>query len=663
MKKIYLFFTFLIVSSVLRAVQHDNILISPNGNIEVIVSIGEDLTYTVKRNGKTLLSPSALAMSLSDGEVWGRNARLRYSKKIAANKVIPSPFYRKTEVKDEYNGLQMIFHGQWGLEFRVYNDGVAYRFINHRKNPFNVVDEEVNYCFTDDVLLTMAYVNAKGSFEDQFFNSFENIYTTASLSKVDDSRLVLLPAVAALDMSTKVCIIESDLESYPGLYLTSANKPNSLKAVFAPYPKDSRQGGHNQLQAIVTQRETYIARVNGKRTFPWRGIVVSDTDIELANSDMSYLLAAPLRLDEIDWIRPGKVAWEWWNDMNLEGVDFQTGINNATYKYYIDFASANGIEYVILDEGWAVNLKADLMAVVPDIDLKELVEYGKAKNVGIVLWAGYLAFDRDMENVCRHYSEIGVKGFKVDFMDRDDQQMVEFVHRAAETAARYHLFLDLHGMYKPAGLNRTWPNILNFEGVFGLEQMKFCRPMPDMVTYDVTVPFIRQVAGPMDYTQGAMKNVSKENSYVCFSEPMSQGTRCHQLAAYMVFDSPLNMLCDSPTNYQREPESLEFIAGIPTVWGQTLVLDGRMGEYIVTARRHNETWYVGGLTGWTAREFTLDCSFLGDGQFKVTLFKDGINAHRKGTDYTKEIFSVTGGQQLKLHMAPGGGFALKIDKM
>lgn len=663
MKKIYLFFVLLVVASVLRAAQHNKVLTSPNGRIAVTITIGEDLTYTVTHDGKTLISPSTLSMSLSDGEVWGRNARLVHSKTVMVNQIIPSPLYKKSEVKDEYNGLQMIFRGQWALEFRAYDDGVAYRFINQRKKPFNVVNEEVNYCFTDDVPLTIAYVNVKGDFERQFFNSFENVYTTAPLSEVDESKLILLPAVATLDTSTKVCIIESDLESYPGIYLNSAAQPGSLKAIFAPYPKESRQGGHNQLQAIVTQREAYIAKVDGKRTFPWRGMVISDNDIDLANSDMSYCLAAPSRLDDIDWIRPGKVAWEWWNDMNLEGVDFQTGINNATYKYYIDFASANGIEYVILDEGWAVNLKADLMEVVPDINLKELVEYGKAKNVGIVLWAGYLAFERDMENVCRHYSEMGVKGFKVDFMDRDDQRMVEFVHRAAETAARYHLFLDLHGMYKPAGLNRTWPNILNFEGVFGLEQMKFCRPMPDMVTYDVTIPFIRQVAGPLDYTQGAMKNVSKDNSYICFSEPMSQGTRCHQLAAYMVFDSPLNMLCDSPTNYQREPESLEFIAGIPTVWDQTLVLDGRMGEYVVTARRHNDTWYVGGLTGWTARELTLDCSFLGDGQFKVTLFKDGVNAHRKGTDYVKETFLMTNNQQLQLRMAPGGGFALRIDKM
>lgn len=661
MKKLYLFFMFLVVASVLRAT--DKILRSPDGRIEVTVAIGEDLTYTVSCDGKTLLSPSALSMSLSNGTIWGQNARLISAKTVTVARTIPSPFYRQMEVKDEYNELRLNFRDQWSLEFRAYNDGVAYRFINRGKKTFNVINEEVNYCFVDDVPLTMAYVNVKGDFEKQFFNSFENFYTTALLSEVDDGKLILLPAVASLDKVTKVCIIESDLESYPGLYLNVGSENNSLKAVFAPYPKESRQGGHNQLQSIVTQREPYIARVNGKRTFPWRGIVISDNDIELASSDMSYRLAAPSRIDDVNWIHPGKVAWEWWNDMNLEGVDFKTGVNNDTYKYYIDFASTNGIEYVILDEGWAVNLKADLMDVVPEIDLKELVEYGKAKNVGIVLWAGYLAFARDMENVCRHYSEMGVKGFKVDFMDRDDQQMVEFVYKAAETAARYHLFLDLHGMYKPAGLNRTWPNILNFEGVFGLEQMKFCHPMPDMVTYDVTAPFIRQVAGPMDYTQGAMKNASKENSYVCFSEPMSQGTRCHQLAAYMVFDSPLNMLCDSPTNYQREPESLEFITKIPTVWDQTLVLDGCMGEYIVTARRHNDTWYVGGLTGWTARDFVLDCSFLGNGQFQVTLFRDGINAHRKGTDYIKETFLVTDGQQLKLHMAPGGGFALRIDKM
>lgn len=661
MKKAFLLFSLLfVVSSIFGTNKIEKILKSPNGRIIISAVIGDNLTYSVSFDGKVILSPSEISMTLSNGEVWGKNSKLLSSKVKSVDKVIPASFYRRKEVKDNYNVMRMNFKGDWALDFRAYNDGVAYRFINKRKSPFNVKDEGVNYNFPEDVPLTVAYVNVKGDIEKQFFNSFENAYITDNISRIDDNRLILLPTVASLNEKAKVCIIESDLEAYPGLYLNSDAGVNSLKGIFAAYPKKMVTGGHNQLQSIVTEREDFIAKVYGKRSFPWRGMVIAEKDIDLASSDMSYRLASPSKLDDISWIRPGKVAWEWWNDMNLEGVDFLTGVNNATYKYYIDFAAENGIEYVILDEGWAVNLKADLMDIIPEINIKEIVDYGKSKNVGIVLWAGYLAFSRDMDNVCKYYSEMGVKGFKVDFMDRDDQQMVEFVHKAAETAARYNLFLDLHGMYKPAGLNRTWPNLLNFEGVFGLEQMKFCNPMPDMVTYDVTMPFIRQVAGPLDYTQGAMKNSNMENSYICYSEPMSQGTRCHQLAAYMVFDSPLNMLCDSPTNYQREQESLEFISEIPTVWHETKVLDGKMGEYIVTARRFGDIWYVGGLNNWTSRKYRLDTSFLKDGTYEAIIFKDGVNAHRKGTDYKKQVLSISDNQYLDLNMAAGGGFAIKF---
>ena len=344
----------------------------------------------------------------------------------------------------------------------------------------------------------------------------------------------------------------------------------------------------------------------------------------------------------------------------LDGVDFVTGVNNPTYKAYIDFASANGIEYVILDEGWAVNLQADLMQVVKEIDLKELVDYAASKNVGIILWAGYYAFDRDMENVCRYFADMGVKGFKVDFMDRDDQYMTAFNYRAAEMCAKYKLILDLHGTHKPAGLNRTYPNVLNFEGVNGLEQMKWSPASVDQVKYDVLLPFTRQVSGPMDYTQGAMRNASKGNYYPCNSEPMSQGTRCRQLALYVVFESPFNMLCDAPSNYMRELESTEFIANIPTVWDESIVLDGKMGEYIVTARRAGNVWYVGGITDWTARDIEVDCSFLGDKTYDATLFKDGVNAHRVGRDYKCESFRIKNDSKLKIHLAPGGGFALKI---
>lgn len=547
--------------------------------------------------------------------------------------------------------------------FRAYNDGVAYRFVNHAKKPFCILNEGVDYRFPADVTASVPYVNAgkDGDYNGQFHNSFENVYTTAPISQLNKERLMFLPLVVQATPEVKVCITETDLNNYPGLYLTNAKGSNSLSGIQAPYPKTMKQGGHNNLQMRVQTREEYIAKVDGPRNFPWRVAVVTTRDTQLAASNLSYLLAEPSKLSDTSWIKPGKVAWEWWNDWNLCGVDFKTGVNNATYKAYIDFASQYGIEYVILDEGWAVNLKADLMQVVKEIDLKELVDYAAARNVGIILWAGYYAFERDMENVCRYFSEMGVKGFKVDFMDRDDQLMTDFNHRAAAMCAKYHLILDLHGTHKPAGLNRTYPNVLNFEGVHGLEQMKWRPAGFDQITYDVMIPFIRQVAGPMDYTQGAMRNATRENYYPSNSEPMSQGTRCHQLAMYIVLESPFNMLCDSPSNYMREQESTSFIAQVPTVWDETVVLDGKMGEYIITARRKGDTWFVGGLNNWDARDVEVDLSFLSSGSHKAVLFKDGVNAHRTARDYKREEVSVSSAQPLKVHLAPGGGFTLQID--
>ena len=675
----YRFFSTLMcccLSITVAIAQEQFALKSPDGRIETTVFIGEKLTYAVSHDTQPVILPSPISLSLTGGEVWGSKARLSGHKVRKVRQVISSPFYRRSEIKDEYNELTLYFRGQWGVEFRIYNDGVAYRFVNQRKKTFTIQTEETSFIFPEDVIAIAAPPNngftttpsvavAKtdvGIIEQQFTSSFENTYVTGRLSELDKKRLFMLPLVVNIPGGKRVCITEADLENYPGLYLNTGRDVNSLSGFLPPYPKETVQGGHNMLQLRVKQREEYIAKIDGERFFPWRTIIIANTDKELADSDMTYKLAAPSRVTDISWIRPGKVAWEWWNDLNLEGVDFETGVNNKTYKYYIDFASQNGIEYVILDEGWSINLKADLMQVVPEINLPELVKYAATRGVGIILWAGYYAFNRDMENVCRHYADMGVKGFKIDFMDRDDQEMVDFIYRAADTAARYKLILDLHGMYKPAGLNRTYPNVLNFEGVFGLEQMKWQSPTVDMVTYDVTIPFIRQLAGPMDYTQGAMKNAAKGTFYPNNSEPMSQGTRCHQLAAYVIFDSPFNMLCDSPTNYIREPESLEFIAGVPTVWDETITLDGKIGEYIVTARRHKNTWYIGGFTNWDARDFMVDLSFLGNTKYDVTLFKDGINAHRKGTDYKKERFSLEERKKnLTIHAAPGGGFVMQLD--
>ena len=632
-------------------------LTSPDGKLKTNITTGKQLTYDITFHNQQVLEASPLSMTLDNGEVWGENDKVSKVTRKSVNGKISTPLYRANEIVENYNELTLQFK-DFNVVFRAYDDGIAYRFVNKGKKPFNVVDELVNYQFPTDATASVPYVKPRKGV-NKYANSFENYYANVPLTKVDQEKLVFLPVVVSLDNNVKVGITEVDLENYPGLYLIGQGN-TQLLGDFAPFPKKQEQGGHNMLQMNVIEVENYIAKVNKPRKFPWRVAIVTNEDKELASSHLSYLLAEPSRLEDISWIKPGKIAWDWWNAWNLDGVNFETGVNNDTYKVYIDFASKNGIEYVILDEGWAVNLKADLMQVVPEINLEELIAYANKKNVGLVLWAGYHAFNRDMENVCRHYAEMGIKGFKVDFMDRDDQEMTEFNYRAAQITAKYKLLLDLHGMYKPAGLNRTYPNAINFEGVNGLEQMKWEENPTAQVEYDVMIPFIRQVAGPMDYTQGAMRNAAKGNYYPCYEEPMSQGTRCRQLALYMVLDSPFNMLCDTPSNYEREKECTDFISAVPTVWDETIVLDGKMGEYIITARRQGNTWYIGGITNWDARDLEVDLSFLGDKTYSGKLFKDGVNAHRIGRDYQSEAIQAKKGDKVKIHLAPGGGFALTL---
>ena len=629
-------------------------LTSPNGRVTAEISLEDQLTYSISLDGKELMDDSPIGMTLTTGEVWGQNPKLKSKKTQKVDQMIPSPMYRANQLRDNYNALTLTFKGDYAVEFRAYDNGVAYRMSTTRKTPFVIKEDNTAFEFDDDDMVTASYVNAgkDGDFTSQFGNSFENLYSEYKVKDMKQDHLTFLPVLVRTDDGV-VCITETNLESYPGLYLLGTGS-EKMKGINAPYPKTMKQGGHNMLQEPVSEGENFIAKINGPRSFPWRIVMVAKEDKDIAANTLGYQLGEPSRVADYSWVKPGKVAWDWWNDWNISGVDFRAGINTETYKYYIDFASQKGIEYVILDEGWAVNLKADLMQVVPEIDLKGIVDYGKQKGVGIILWAGYWAFNRDMENVCKHYSNMGVKGFKIDFMDRDDQLMTEFMYRAAAMCAKYKLLADFHGTYKPSGLNRTYPNVVNFEGVHGLEQMKW-ESGTDQLKYDCSIPFIRQAAGPMDYTQGAMLNGGIRNYHPSNSEPMSQGTRCHQLGLYVVLDSPLNMLCDSPTNYLKEPECTDFIAKIPTIWDETRVLDGKVGEYIVTARRSGNTWYVGGITNREARDLTIDLSFLNGKQMQ--LFKDGVNADRKGSDF--KLTNETAGR-LTIHLAPGGGFAAKV---
>lgn len=641
--------TAIAVATAATAAPKDYTLSSPDGGLEVKITADDGISWSLYRDGACLLTPSRVSMTLEDGTVYG-TGKFRTAKGS----------------EDDNNSLTFKFK-ECDLVFKAFDDGVAYRFISRSKTPFKVVSEQAEFALPDDWSMYVPYVrDYTDNFETQYFNSFENTYSHIRVSEWDSARLAFLPLLVEAPEGVKLCIMETDLMNYPGMYLYNGDGDTSLEGSYARYPKEMEQGGHNMLQMVVRSREDYIAKYDGATSFPWRIVAVSAEDKDLLANRLAYRLATPAAEgSDYSWVRPGKVAWEWWNDWNLTGVDFKTGINNDTYKYYIDFASKHGIEYVILDEGWAVNLKADLMQVVPEIDLEELVEYGRERNVGIILWAGYWAFDRDMENVCRYFSEMGVKGFKIDFMDRDDQMMVDFHRRAAETAAKYHLLVDFHGTYKPAGLDRTYPNVVNYEGVHGLEQMKWSGENVDQVTYDVTIPFIRMVPGPMDYTQGAMRNASKGNYRPVNSEAMSQGTRCRQLAEYIVFNSPLTMLCDSPSNYMKEPECLEFISEVPTVWDEIVPLEGKVAEYVAVAKRKGDVWYVGGMTDWNARDMEVDLlQVLGDGEWTVEIFTDGVNADRAGCDYRKSEYVLKAADnntfRLGVHLAPGGGFAAKF---
>lgn len=656
-------FAFVLLTSAALS-QKNYTLQSPDGKISVAAELTDKITYSVKHEDDIIVSPSPVSVKLSSGEQLGVNPKFKSVKRQTVNQSIQSPIYKRSNVADNYNEMTLNFKEDYAIIFRVYNEGVAYRFAVVRKGNFTIEQEEATFNFSEDFTSIFPYVRSTNTtYEGQFFNSFENIYTTGKLSSIDPKKLIFLPLVVSVGNGKKVCITEADLEKNPGMYLTNQDGKQSLKAVFAPYPKEVQQGGHNNLQFAVKSREAFLSKATDAKNFPWRVMVISTQDKHLADSDMIYKLAAPSRVADVSWIKPGKVAWDWWNDWNIYGVDFKAGINNATYKYYIDFASTHHIGYVILDEGWAVNKQADLMQVIPEINIKELVDYGKAKNVGIILWAGYSAMNKDIEGICKHYSELGVKGFKVDFMDRDDQQVVDFYYDVAHIGAKYKLMIDFHGAYKPTGLQRTYPNVINVEGVFGLEQMKWTDNKTDMVAFDVTIPFIRMVAGPMDYTQGAMRNATKNNFRPINSEPMSQGTRCHQLAEYIVFEAPFNMLCDNPSNYMRELESTKFIADIPTVWDNTIALDGKIGEYVAIARQKGNDWHVGAMTNWDAREITVDLSFLGAGDFQVELFKDGINADRAAQDYKRETIALPADKKLKISMAPGGGYAARVSKL
>ena len=638
------------------------ILKSPDGILEVEVYAEKQLAYAVRHGGRLLLGKSPVGLVLED-KVLGEEVKVLHAvNRSLIKEHIVSPHYRCSSFNVVYNELNLKIKGGYGIIFRAYNDGVAYRFYTTMKVPLIIKDEKVEMNFPMDYKTFMAYSTVKRG-NDKYAMAFQNIYTESTIQGIDTSNIAFLPITIDCENGIKMTLLESDVEEYPGMFVRGDGQSTSLKGTFARYPAKMSQRPPRSM-TYVSERETFIAKIQGARSFPWRIWAITERDTDMPVNNLVYALASPNRIGDTSWIKTGKVAWDWWNDWGVYNVNFEAGINMATYKYYIDFAADNNIEFVVLDEGWYNPGKGDMLTVIPELDLEELVRYGKSKGVDLILWAVFNVLDSQLEEACRKYSAMGISGFKVDFLDRDDQEAVKMTYRIAEMTAKYKLSLDLHGFYKPTGFNRTFPHIINVESVFGMEEMKWSTIEKDMMRYDVTFPYIRMMAGPVDYTPGAMRNASRKDFKNIYYNPMSQGTRCHQLAAYIVHDSPLTMLADNPTIYKREQECTDFIVSIPNKdIEETRILQGQLGQYIVTARRVGADWYVGGMTDWNKRNIMLDFNFLGKGAYQVTLFKDGINAAKQAEDYIKEEFTVTADSVKEIKLAPGGGFAMTVMKL
>ena len=628
---------------------------SPAGNIVLQIEAGAKFQWSVINKGEQIIAPSAISLQLIDGTTLGENPVVKSAKNVEINTSFNAINYKKATVTDHCNQLTLSCKGDYGVVFRVYDDAVAYRFFTKKKDELLIKNEEANFNFTAD---HEAFIPYMWDYRDgEIFNcSFESLYTEQKISEFRKDSLAFLPLLVDVGNGKKVVIIEADLEDYPGMFLDVNQTRQGFKGVFAPYPLDYKRVGINYIPA---KRADYIVKTNGTRNYPWRAVVISEQDKDLLNIDIVQKLASPPRLEDISWIEPGLVAWDWWNDMNLSHVDFRAGLNTATYKYNIDFAAANNIKYIIIDAGWS--MPNDLSKTNPAVNLREIIAHGKEKGVGVILWASWIEILQQMDKVFPLFQEMGVKGLKIDFIDRDDQVAVASTYEIAKKAADHHLLVDYHGVFKPAGIQRTYPNVVGNEGVKGMENVKWA--VEDVPRYDVSLPYIRMMAGPMDYTPGAMRNSNRRNFRPINSDPMSQGTRCHQLAMYVIFEVPFQMLSDNATIYMKEQESTDFITKVPTIFDETVPLDGKVAEYVAIARRKGDTWYVGAITNWTPRELSIDFSFLGEGEWKAVIFKDGINAGRDATDYKKETITISSADKLKINLAPGGGWAARIEKL
>jgi len=621
---------------------------SPDKKIEFTLSLNEKTWISANYEELSILEPSQISMNLSSG-ILGDNPQVdRIEKREISEVLHPVVKVKEETVNNNCNELIVYFNNDYYLVLRAYNNGIAYRFGTEIEGEITVISETGEYVFPENHMMWWG--------KEKTFESHNQVYFDyISLRNSSTEDLASLPLIINPSNGPKIVITETDLQDYPGMWLRGSNS-NMLFRISPKYPKTIEQKSDRYLP--ITEREDFIAETTGTRTFPWRIFAIAENDADLITNQLTYILASPNKIEDAAWIKPGKVAWDWWNANNIYSVDFEAGINTETYKYYIDFAATYGIENILLDEGWYT--LGDMSAVVPEIDMEEIISYANEKNVGVILWCVWKTLDDQLESSFNQFEAWGIKGIKVDFMNRDDQQMVNYYHKIAQKAAEHKLLVDFHGSYKPAGLRRMYPNVLTREGVNGGEQYKWSmRQTPE---HDLIIPFGRMLAGPMDYTPGAMRNAQEKDYKPIFDTPMSMGTRCHQLAMFVCYESPLQMLCDAPSNYYKEPECMEFLSKVPTVWDETIVLDAQISDYLLIARRNGDEWYIGGMTDWDSRDLNLNLSFLPKGKkYQMTIYQDGINADKIASDYKQSKLTVDNTYNQQIHLAKGGGLAIMLE--
>ena len=621
-------------------------LSSPDNSIKIEIATGNPVSFRIQTDGKELMSPTTINIEID--KIRSGDLQVKKSTQRSVNQIVrPIVPEKSTQIVDNFNELTLRFKNRLSLTFRAYNQGIAYRWESLLPDSITVISEKVDAGFSPEDMCWYPL-------ETSFYSHNERLYKNFRIKQISKESLASLPALVN-HSGTNILISEADLFDYPGMWLTGTGN-NQLAAVFPHHAATEKVQGDRDV--MVTSADNYLAKTAGTRTFPWRVFMIARTDGELLNNQLVYLLSRETTAD-YSWVKPGKIAWDWWNALNIDGVDFKSGVNTATYKYFIDFAAQYGLQYIILDEGWSPTM--DITRSIEAVNMPELLAYAKEKNVGIILWVVWTTLDRQMEKAMDIYAGWGVKGIKVDFMQRDDQKIVNFYERTAREAIKRHLLVDFHGAYKPTGMERLYPNVITREGVYGMENSKWDTSKNIGPEHNVTLPFIRNAVGPMDYTPGAMINAQKESWKPVFERPMSLGTRCHQLAMYVVFTSPLQMLSDAPSNYYREPVCMEFLRQVPAVWTETKVLNSKTGDYVVIARKAaNGDWYIGAMTDWTARDLSLDLSFLGEGNFTMDLWQDGINADRNANDFAKKSLQVPVDLKQTIHLAPGGGWVAII---